>query len=73
MVRSPLLDIEGMGEVRFKKFKKAFPKGIGDADAAERFFPGKIRGGEAVNAAAFHFRRGGGQQQCCAAKGGQHR
>ncbi|MBQ7090327.1 MAG: excinuclease ABC subunit UvrC [Clostridia bacterium] len=33
MVRSPLLEIEGMGEARLKKFKKAFPKGIGDADA----------------------------------------
>ncbi len=35
MVRSPLLDIEGMGEARLKKFKKAFPKGIGEADAAQ--------------------------------------
>ncbi len=35
MVRSPLLELEGMGEARLKKFKKAFPKGIGDADAAE--------------------------------------
>jgi len=29
MTRSPLLEISGMGETRFKKFKKAYPKGIG--------------------------------------------
>lgn len=34
MTRSPLLDIPGMGEARLKKFKKAYPKGIG-ADSAE--------------------------------------
>ena len=34
MVRSPLLDLPGMGEARLKKFKKAYPKGIG-ADTAE--------------------------------------
>ncbi len=35
MTRSPLLDLPGMGEARFKKFKKAFPKGIGEATAEE--------------------------------------
>lgn len=30
MTRSPLLDLPGMGEARFKKFKKAYPKGIGE-------------------------------------------
>ncbi len=29
MTRSPLLDLPGMGEARLKKFKKAYPKGIG--------------------------------------------
>lgn len=35
MTRSPLLDLPGMGEARLKKFKKAFPKGIGEATAEE--------------------------------------
>lgn len=35
MVRSPLLDLPGMGEARLKKFKKAYPKGIG-TDGAEQ-------------------------------------
>jgi excinuclease ABC subunit C len=35
MVRSPLLDLPGMGEARLKKFKKAYPKGIG-TDSAEQ-------------------------------------
>ncbi len=35
MTRSPLLDLPGMGEARLKKFKKAYPKGIGDADASQ--------------------------------------
>ena len=35
MTRSPLLDLPGMGEARFKKFKKAYPKGIGDATLEE--------------------------------------
>ncbi len=35
MTRSPLLDLPGMGEARLKKFKKAFPKGIGDASVEE--------------------------------------
>jgi excinuclease ABC subunit C len=35
MVRSPLLDLEGMGPARLKKFKKAFPKGIGESGAQE--------------------------------------
>lgn len=30
MTHSPLLDLTGMGPARLKKFKKAFPKGIGD-------------------------------------------
>lgn len=30
MTRSPLMDLNGMGEARFKKFKKAYPKGIGE-------------------------------------------
>ncbi len=34
MVRSPLLDLPGMGQARLKKFKKAYPKGIG-ADSPE--------------------------------------
>ncbi len=35
MVRSPLLDLPGMGEARLKKFKKAYPKGIGEDSAEE--------------------------------------
>ncbi len=35
MVRSPLLALEGMGEARLKKFKKAYPKGVGEASAEE--------------------------------------
>ena len=35
MVRSPLLDLAGMGPARLKKFKKAFPKGIGESTAQE--------------------------------------
>ncbi len=35
MTRSPLLDLPGMGEARLKKFKKAYPKGIGQATAQE--------------------------------------
>jgi excinuclease ABC subunit C len=35
MVRSPLLDLPGMGPARLKKFKKAYPKGIG-TDGAEQ-------------------------------------
>lgn len=35
MVRSPLLDLPGMGEARLKKFKKAYPKGIGEASTTE--------------------------------------
>lgn len=30
MTRSPLLDLPGMGEARLKKFKKVYPKGIGE-------------------------------------------
>lgn len=35
MVRSPLLDLPGMGPARLKKFKKAYPKGIGTAGAEQ--------------------------------------
>jgi excinuclease ABC subunit C len=35
MVRSPLLDLPGMGPARLKKFKKAYSKGIG-TDGAEQ-------------------------------------
>ena len=35
MVRSPLLDLPGMGEARLKKFKKAYPKGIGEESPEE--------------------------------------
>lgn len=35
MTRSPLLDLEGMGEARLKKLKKAFPKGLSSATAME--------------------------------------
>ncbi|MBQ8894326.1 MAG: excinuclease ABC subunit UvrC [Clostridia bacterium] len=35
MTRSPLLDLPGMGEARLKKFKKAYPKGIG-TDTAQQ-------------------------------------
>ncbi len=35
MTRSPLLDLPGMGEARLKKFKKAYPKGVG-TDTAQQ-------------------------------------